>query len=279
MGLITGIYNMVRQSEMDEMNKRAFEDRMKREERAYQNALRSQEREADVTQGITEIGRLKENASRLRIEATLAEQEGQKRFASMDPESGRFFGAASGLNTQAEYMEKLVQQRGNELRLKLSEGNPKLQMQVLSEIMSASGVDPSTAEEPKVKVKMKRAGSSFGDDTEVSYDVPASMAKDFISGTGSAPLPSTPRNREDSNNMMSLFQSASGTGISPYSTGEQPIDQSMLFSGQSQQVAPQAAAQNPFTQAPSATQLPEGKIVIQNGKRYRIVNGQPQPVN
>ena len=105
MGLITGIYNMVRQSEMDEMNKRAFEDRMKREERAYQNALRSQEREADVTQGITEIGRLKENASRLRIEATLAEQEGQKRFASMDPESGRFFGAASGLNTQAELME------------------------------------------------------------------------------------------------------------------------------------------------------------------------------
>jgi hypothetical protein len=249
------------------------------ENKRYSDALKSQEREAEVGQGMAEIYRLKENASRLRIEATLAEQEGQKRFASMDPESGRFFGAASGLNTQAEYMEKLVQQRGNELRLKLSEGNPKLQMQVLSEIMLASGVDPSTAEEPKVKVKMKRAGSSFGDDTEVSYDVPASMAKDFISGTGSAPLPSTPRNREDSNNMMSLFQSASGTGISPYSTGEQPIDQSMLFSGQSQQVAPQAAAQNPFTQAPSATQLPEGKIVIQNGKRYRIVNGQPQPVN
>lgn len=246
MGLITGIYNMMRQSDMDEMRKREFEAQMQERQRRYQDDERSRDREVQVGQAMADVYNLKQNASQLRIRATLAEQEGQKRFASMDPEAGKYFGSASGFVEQAMLAEKLAEQRGNELRIKLAEGNPKLQSQILSEIMSSKGLDPSSANEQMVKVKVKRAGDKFGDESEMAYEVPASMASDFIRGTGQAPSPQQMQDPRESMNMLSLFQTASGTGVSPYSTGEQPIDQSMLFSGQPQQSAPQAASSNPF---------------------------------
>lgn len=281
MGLATGIFNMVRQSEIDDLNKKRIEAEIEDRQRRYNDDLASREREIKVGQGLADIYKLKENASDLRIRASLSEQEGQKRFAAQDPEAGRYFGAASGLVEQAIVLEKLSKQRARDIQLEMAKDSPKMREALVSQFLSEDGIDPSKAvKEAMVKVKVKKAGEKIGDEQEYSYEVPASQASSVLGG---APSPVTGKQGDDRTftNMMNMFQSYSSTGVSPYSTGEQPIDSSTLFrQGSVQPAQPQAqSSPNPFTQTSSTKAMPpEGSVVVQGGKRYRIINGVPTQI-
>lgn len=281
MGALSTIAGLIRQSSIDEMNKKRLEQDMADRNRRYQDDMSAREREIKVGQGLADIYRLKENASDLRIRASLSEQEGQRRFASQDPESGKYFGAASGLMEQALVLEKLSKQRARDIQLEVAKDSPKMRETLLSQFFSEDGIDPSKAvKEAMVKVKVKKAGEKIGDEQEYSYEVPASQASAVLGG---APSPVAGRQNDDRTfmNTMNMFQAYSGTGVSPYSTGEQPIDSATLFSqggGQAQQPQAQPSS-NPFAPTQSAKALPpEGSVIVQNGKRYRITNGVPTQI-
>lgn len=105
------------------------------------------------------------------------------------------------------------------------------------------------ASEPTVKFKSKRKGQNFGDEDEVSYEVPVSVADRFVQ-TGQLPLPSTAgsqRAAPQEDPMSFSSYNTSMLGVNPASTGEQPVDQTMLFGGGQAQAQSQSQSQaNPF---------------------------------
>lgn len=146
-------------------------------------------------------------------------------------------------------------------------------------IDALNGLAPrDQASEPMVKVKSKRKGQEFGDEDEVSYEVPASIADRFIQG-GGVPLPSSVRQQpapaaqpEPIN--FSTYSTPMFGNAAPTSMGEQPVESSMLFGGS----APQATkAANPFITTRQPT-YPEGAILRQGGKRYKVINGTPTEI-
>lgn len=295
MGLVTGIYNMVRQSQQDELQRKMYEQRLG--EQASQRAD-SERRQAAYAERMAEISRLSNYTVGLEREAQQLEQQIPQLAANRDPRAQIVFDRIKSLRDPMSGEIALHKSNlnilGQNMKMTLAEDNPKLQMALVSEYLSKAGVDPKSAkEEPTVKFKSKRKGKNFGDEDEVSYEVPASVADKFVQ-SGEIPSPSSayqqqPESNMDllgalasstrtgvpaaDNNMFSQFQTSSG-GVSPMSTGEQPISASNLFVPQPQT---QASSPNPFAGS-GKTAYPEGAILRQGGKRYKVINGTPTEI-
>lgn len=274
--------------------------RMELERLRQEPARRAAEsaREQKYSEGINEIRKLSDYTVGLEREAQNLESQIPQYAASGDPRAQIIFDRLKSLRDPQG--GEIAIHRANlkvldqNMKMQLAEGNPKLQMALVSEYLANAGVDPKAVkDEPTVKFKSKRKGKEFGDEDEISYDVPASVADKFIQ-SGQVPLPSMRSQQSGSsmdllgalasstqtgvpaadNNMFAQFQPAGGS-VSPMSTGEQPITATNLF-------APQPKAQvspNPFTQSTASRPIPpEGSVVVQGGKRYRITNGVPTQI-
>lgn len=131
-----------------------------------------------------------------------------------------------------------------------------------------NGIQPKEqVDEPMVKIKSKRKGQNFGDEDEVSYEVPASIADRFVQG-GGVPLPSSVRQpagaaAQPAPMNFSTYSTPMLGNAAPASTGERPVESSMLFTGN--QAQPQSTSTaNPF--APT--------LVQKTRKRYNPATGQ-----
>lgn len=144
-------------------------------------------------------------------------------------------------------------------------------------IDALNGLSPKEqASEPLVKIRSKRKGAEFGDEDEVTYEVPASMADQFIKG-GGTPLPSSAGKQSAVAQPEPMNFSTYSTpmlGVSPASTGEQAVDSSMLFGGQKAQTS---KPENPFITIRQPS-YQEGSILRQGGKRYKVINGTPTEI-
>lgn len=300
MGLIPSIMNYVRQSEQDEFRRKMYEQQLG--EQASRRA-ESEKRQAAYLEKMAEISRLSNYTVGLEREAQQLEQQIPQLAANSDPKAQIVFDRLKSLrdpiNGEISLHKSNLNVLGQNMKMALAEDNPKLQMALVSEYLAKAGIDPKAAkEEPTVKFKSKRKGKNFGDEDEVSYEVPASVADKFVQ-SGEVPAPSSSYQQQPStdmsmlgalasstrtgvpavdNNMFTQFQPSVGS-VSPMSTGEQPISSEMLFPTPVNKPL-STGSQNPFiTPSPAATSLPpEGSIVVQNGKRYRITNGVPTQV-
>lgn len=124
------------------------------------------------------------------------------------------------------------------------------------------------ASEPTVKFKSKRKGQNFGDEDEVSYEVPVSVADRFVQ-TGQLPLPSTAgsqRAAPQEDPMSFSSYNTSMLGVNPASTGEQPVDQTMLFGGGQAQASRKASLRQIHLSPPDSPPTPRAPSFGKAGK-------------
>lgn len=276
MGALSTIAGLIRQANIDEMNKKRYEQQLS----AQADAER---RQNEYSEKMSEVSRLSAYTQSLEREAQQLEEQVPMLAANGDPRAQIVFDRIKSLRDPQSGEIALNRANlgvlGQNMKMSLARDNPKLQMALISEYLSNAGVDPkSVKEEPTVKFKSKRKGQNFGDEDEVSFEVAASEADKFVQG-GAIPLPSSASRQPPASNMNLLGALASSTqtgvpasdsnmfaqfqpsggNVSPMSTGEQPVTAGNLF----QQPQAQSSA-NPFTPA-----QPQ-----QKRKRFNPVTGQ-----
>jgi len=256
--------------------------RNRRAAAASENAERNQAR-SRVEQGINDVSEMASRITQDKVQMARLE----KQLPSLEQSAGSSSAASEALMmARVQYnqlsegidtLERTMAVRKAILPYEMISAGLARQKSV-DVIDALNGLTPKDqASEPLVKIKSKRKGQEFGDEDEVTYEVPASMADQFIRG-GGMPLPSSvsrpsaaaaqPEPINFSSYDTSMF------GAAPASTGEQPVDSSMLFGGQ-KTAATQSA--NPFITTRQPT-YPEGAILRQGGKRYKVINGTPTEV-
>lgn len=276
MGLIPALLNYSRQSEQDEMRRKMFEAEMadraeNRRLAAAQMAERNEARDR-IGRGIEDIAEMssritqdKVNMARLEKQMSMLEQSAPTNPAASEAlmmARVQYGQLAAGVET----LEKTSAVRQAMIPYEMiSSGLARAK--AVDVIDALNGLQQKErADEPMVKIKSKRKGQEFGDEDEVTYEVPASMADQFIKG-GGMPLPSSVSRpsgvaaQPDPINLSTYDTTM--LGVAPASTGEQQVESSMLFSG-GQSAQQSAASPNPFIQ----TRQPATR------KRYNSTTGQ-----
>jgi hypothetical protein len=247
MGLVSTLLNYSRQAEQDEMRKRMFEAEMADRGRRIAREKESRAQEEEYLSGVSKLMDLKMDASQKKMEAMQAQAEGNRMFAAGDPNAGLMLGRASALAEAASAAEEAMPIIKKTIFMNALRDNKQVQNAFAASIANDLGVNPKDVAPSTVKVKYKTGGGVSGEpETEYTYDAPADSLNSILpQGAARPAMRQQPTSLQDQLNLNSLYQSSMGSGVSTMSTGEQPVNSSMLFGGNQQQAQ---ASPNPFIQ-------------------------------
>ena len=278
MGLVSTMLNYARQSEQDDMRKKMFEAEMEDRNRRIELEKTARAQQDEYLSGVSKLMDLKMDASQKKMEAMQAQAEGNRMFAAGDPNAGLMLGRASALAEAANAAEEAMPIIKKTIFMNALRDNKQVQNAFAASIANDLGVNPKDIAPSTVKVKYKTGGGVSGEpETEYTYDAPADSLNSILpQGAARPAMRQQPASLQDQLNLNSLYQSSMGTGVSTMSTGEQPVDSSMLFGAGQANAKPQPS-ENPFitTKQPS---YPEGSVLRQGGKRYKVINGVPTEI-
>lgn len=277
MGLVSTLLKYSRQAEQDDLRKQMFEADMAERNRRIANENKAKAQEEEYLSGVSKLMDLKMDASQKRMEAMAMQAEGNKAFAAGDPSAGFLLSRASALSEAANAAEQAMPIIKKTIFMNALRDNKQVQNAFAASIASDLGVNPKDVAPNTVKVKFKRGGGLNGEpEEEYMFDAQADSLDSILPQGAPRPISRQPQTAslQDQLNLNAMYQSSMGTGVSNMSTGEQPVDSSMLFGGQNT-AATQSA--NPFITTRQPT-YPEGAILRQGGKRYKVINGTPTEV-
>ena len=249
MGLIPSLLNYARQSEQDEMRKRMFEaemaDRAESRNMAMQREKEAREQEQEYLSGVSKMMDLKMDASQKKMQAMTMQQRADQAFRSGDPSAAMMLSQAEALFEASSMAEQALPIIKKTVFMNTLRSNKQVQNALAASIANDLGVNPKDMAPSTVKVKFKRGGGVAGEpEEEYTYDAPADSLNAILPQGAARPVSrQSGPSLDEQLGLNRLYQSSLGTGVSTMSTGEQPVDSSMLFGGGQVQPQPQAQSQ------------------------------------
>jgi hypothetical protein len=182
MGLISGIYGMVRQSEQDDLNKLRMDQEMDLKRKYYEKQMQdyndANKRRNDVYAGISELGELDKTIGETSFQKTMMEQKFQKSALENPEEAKQFMIDSQVLAKRLQDLNSIRKVKGAELTYRSIDGGfAKAKALELADFLN--GKDPSESGMATITKKRKildESGMDTGETETVTMKVPQSQA-------------------------------------------------------------------------------------------------------
>lgn len=264
MGLISGIYNMVRQSEQDDLNKLRIDQEMDLKRKYYEKQMQeyneANKRRNDVYSGISELGELDKAIGETSFQKTMLEQKFQQSSLKNPEEAQQFMIDSQVLAKRLQDLNSIRKIKGAELTYRSIDGGfAKAKALELADFLN--GKDPSESGMATITKKRKildESGMDTGEVETVTMKVPQSQV-----GLGGY--------------VESGSQSQQESGYSPYGMAGAIVDSSAPLDGATPEYArPQSAYLSRMNLESTASRMLDNKPSDQPTSATQQSSVQPQ---